>query len=216
MQVPKGWNEVTINQFRKIDSIQQSESEDKAIELLWALCNLDEKELYDLELTKLTELNHQTEWAATLPETKLIQSFKLDGRMFHVEHRINKIKTGQYIDLKRYLKQPKQINQNIHKILTCFIWEEGKKYDADNVEELAELFDKKLTVDIAYPLTVFFCNLLIPLTEAIQDYMEESVMKQVKILSKEVNQLKKHSPSGGVGSRLLKRLQRLKKSHSMK
>lgn len=215
MKIPKNWNEVTIKQFKKLDAIQRGDSEEKNIELLGALCNMNEKELYDLDMSQLTELNTKTSWAIHLPPTKLIEKFTLNGRQFRVEHRANKISVGQYIDLKNYLKNANS-NQNMDKILTCFIFEDGKDYDTNNIEELSELFNDYLTIDIAYPLVVFFCNLLVPLTETIQHYMEKKVQQQMKIVMREKEKVEKLLAKDGDGSRPLKPLQKLRKLISMK
>jgi len=213
--IPKGWHEVTVNQFRRIDEIQKSERENKEIEIFMVLCDLDDMAIDNIALTELNDIAEKTAWAKTLPEqTKIPQWVKVDGKLFHVEHRINKIKAGQYIDLKTYMKQP--VNENLHKILTCFILPCDKKgnplkYSADTIEELSEFFDTKMTVDIAYPLALFFCNLYPRLIEATQDYTEGKLSRQMKSLLKELeSEAKKVTRSGGVGSWLLKPWQRLK------
>lgn len=196
MKLPKSWNDVTIEQYLKIAKLDVTKLDpiDVKIQLLSIFTGKDESAFVDMELTEFNKLTRELSFLNTLNiSDKIRYTFKLDGIKFQANIFVNEITTSEYFDLMSYCRDKETINSNLHNILAIFI--KPKKrwfFKSKNIKrsEVAELFYKKLPITIAYPLSVFFCELLKNTTKGLKNYSEQQTKKAIRILKKEIGSQK--------------------------
>ena len=185
------WNKLPIKTFIEINAISQNRLDgfDADYHLIKALTGLSED---DLNAMPIPEFKDKVKKALFLTDTnfgKPVDRFKIDGIEYKLNWRLEQKTAGQYIDLTHYCKKPFDNMHYIMAVLTFF-----DKYDAKEVEKRAEIFYNKLTMDIVYPISLFFLKVLNGSIELIQDSLTKDLMKQIKDLEKTI-----HSESIGDG-----------------
>jgi len=100
--------------------------------------------------------------------------------VFEFELNAQKLDAGSYITIMDTLKRAKEdgVLPYIHKILAELAREKGEKVEP----EVANLFYKHLTVDIAYPIAVFFWKLSNALMLRILPYLANQMEMKVNEL----------------------------------
>ena len=133
-----------------------------------------------VSLKRLYDFHNELAWMNQLPKEVITKKVKIDGRVFEFELDAQKLDAGSYITIMDLLKRAKEegVLNYIHKILAEIATEKGKKADAD----VAELFYKRLTVDIAYPIGVFFWKLSNALMQRILPYLANQMETKVSEL----------------------------------
>lgn len=199
MKIPHSWAEVTIAQFQEINRLDKKDEMDYLINSISVLCDAEVPEVEALTLTRLREINSEMKFLLKMPE-KFVNQFKIDVDTYIVDPSINHITAGQYIDLNKYIQDG--VEENLHKIMTCFCFPTTKRFmkrrrkrygDGYDLNELAAHFQYNATMDVVYPLTLFFCTLISESMPGIQDYL----LKELKTLNSQVKE--KHSTLVGAG-----------------
>ena len=175
------WNKLPIKTFIEINAITQNRLDgfDADYHLVKALSGLSEDELNAMPIPDFKVMLKKASFLSMTNFGKPVDRFKIDGVEYKINWRIEQKTAGQYIDLTHYCKKPFDNMHYIMAVLTFF-----EKYDAKEVEQRAELFYNKLTMDVVYPICLFFSKVLSNSIEAIQDSLNETIRKQLKVLSK--------------------------------
>jgi len=199
MKIPKSWSQVSIAQYQEIQRLDKKDEIDYLINSISVLCKADIPEVEALTLTQLREINSEMKFLLTMPE-KFVNQFKIGNEVYIVDPAINHVTAGQYIDLNKYIQEG--VEENLHKIMTCFCFPTTKRFmkrrrkrygDGYDLNELAERFQYGATMDVVYPVTLFFCTLINDSMPGIQDYL----IKELKKMNQEVRE--KHSTLVGAG-----------------
>jgi len=168
MTIPKSWNELTIEQYYLIDSINNldisnEEKHAKILEIFSPVKNLSVKAFKKLcnELGWMSEFNISTD---------LVERFRIGETIYNVKLDIEKYNAGQYMEIKSFAKDPETVHRNLHNILAVIA-----PSDTDH-KERAALFETAISMEIAYPLVVFFCNLWSNLIDSTQSYLKDQAM----------------------------------------
>jgi hypothetical protein len=185
MKLPKSWKEITIKQFVECQGILLDTNVDiieREVMYLSTLSGETIDTIESLPLNKIKEYVKAMEFLKTLPEgkdwEKLPKYFRLKGRTFYFDYDITKIRGGQYVDFMSFMKQ--DTVSNMHNLLACvcvpsrFILFKGK-YDGERHRETAQLFYERMTMDIAYPIVVFFCKVFQHLIPSIHSLVENQL-----------------------------------------
>jgi hypothetical protein len=169
MSATLSWKDITIKRFTEATGVLETDYPqtdlgqiDREIDFVSALTDISRDEILRMHRTKFTELSAELEFIAH-PETisqKWPKWFMLKGQLFKPTRKLNNLTAGQYIDLMSFNKDPLG---NLHKILAtlclpCTMYLTAKKYDGKKHAEISEFFYENLTMDIAYPIAVFFCK----------------------------------------------------------
>ena len=195
--------DITIGQFQKL-----SHSDFFTLEgQIEAIAILTHKSIEEVEAIPIQDFKKYLKGLDTLHsltyDDRFIPDFIAGGVKFKVQRSIEKMTGGEYIDLTTFTKSPDNIGlkndaiiSNLHKILALFCkpvarWYQFYKPDI-NVEEHLQ---KYMKIETAYPLAVFFCNLLENLMPYLSDYLR-SRLKEMNLLLSEKN----HLQATGVGS----------------
>lgn len=190
------WKDVTVAQFRDIDNITNSDlsDEEKNYELVSTILQIDEMRLDTLSLSQIKTKMEQLEFLNTLPESKLPRFVFHQRRLYKVCVDLSTLTVGRYAELKEYTKVKDEINGKLNWILTtilqpCTWYGAEKKRDVKKLNDLAERFDQ-LPMTVAYPIAVFFCQLLLNLNESMETFLaleaEEKTRKLILNLTKEI------------------------------
>lgn len=210
MKLPSSWKEITIKNFVEAYDILLDTNYDiidKNLHLLSALSGQPFSYYETLPLVKLKQAISQVQFMNDLKsiDTRLPLSFIIGKTVYDVVHDPSKLSGGQYIDLMNILSQcstQKEINEHIHDLLAVicvprrFIFFKGK-YDGAQHKEVAELFYHKLTMNVAYPVALFFCKLWEHLTPTIKTYLESEKQEILEMAMKRCQTL---LTQDGVGS----------------
>lgn len=181
LTVPQSWNEISIEQFQKLNKLNEANLEDQIdymIQLVSICCKDSYANISKLSITQLRVVAEQLGFTKELPAQKKIESVIKLTRKYECMLSIEKISAGQYIDLKEYIKRG--IVDNLHYIMTCFYIPEGENYAQSDVKEIANDFKENLSVGECYPIAVFFWDLVRLSMEDIQDYLVQETMDQIR------------------------------------
>lgn len=186
--IPTSWKHITIAQFNEANIVLQTKYEssvDQHIKLLEAVSDLTEDEILEMPkdeflsaVKKLSFLNDIDSISTRFPKR-----FVLKGKVYAPLQRVDKFTMGQNIDMAHYMKGDHMAN--LHKLLSTVImpcdWKlQPKKYNGARIAKQSEIFLHNLTMDIAYPIAVFFCNLLLNLIPNILPYLTQEAQKMMR------------------------------------
>ena len=185
LSLPTSWNQVTISQWADIQqTIGNTSLNDihKTNRILAALANVHLSEIESLEFKEVAKLSNKLDWVNNLPN-KIIPSFNIKGIDYVVTTDVFRAATGQYADLTEFLKK-----EGYYKYAECaavMCLPKGERYDSSKVEERAAIFWDNMTIDILYPMTGFFLNLL----NASLPYLKNSLklkLEEIQQMNKEI------------------------------
>ncbi len=193
LNVPTSWGDVTIGQYAELYPVLNS-NQNTVLKTLSILSVVSGHPIDDLKkITATTEsvkqlrdsvsfLNTMDDMCA-VPETPY---FFIGQRRFSYNPLFTDMTAWQYIALSNSLEGVADNNailyNNLHDILACLINEDhqdvrgewvSEPWTDESYEELSELFKNHLTMDKAFPLSVFFCKVLEVLTNNMPDYLAE-------------------------------------------
>lgn len=176
------WSDITLEQLVDIENAKQSDCSaiEKRMRIYSAVYRCSMEDARKVSLKRLYDFHNELAWMNQLPKEVITKKVKIDGRVFEFELDAQKLDAGSYITIMDVLKRAKEegVLNYIHKILAEMATEKGKKADAD----VAELFYKNLTVDVAYPIGVFFWKLSNALMQRILPYLASQMEMKVSEL----------------------------------
>jgi hypothetical protein len=186
------WKDITIGQFIESHEVYQAdypEPLDREVALLSALSGQSEDEILRMRRSDFVEAIKELSFLSDLStiSTKWPKYFIIKRRVFKPVQNLQKLTAGQYIDLMSFSKDPMP---NLHKILATLClpvkYFRAQKYDGAKHGELSKFFHDNLTMDIAYPIAVFFCNLWEASMPHILTYLEKetgTLMREIQNLT---------------------------------
>jgi hypothetical protein len=179
--LPGNWESITIKQFCEVSRVKDSSSDkvQKLVNLVSILSNLPVETVSTFSVNDLKTAISAVSFIYGDVEGELKEEIEIDGIKYKACLDLRKMSAGQYLDLKSYTEDPKEIIYNIHNILSVFFIPEGKEYNDVPSNEIAELFYSKCPVSIAYPVSVFFCQLYKGLKLVTADYLAKEGVKKV-------------------------------------
>jgi hypothetical protein len=192
------WKDITIEQYQHILAIAKTDlpNFNKEVELVSYLFNISKDDIMYYPIEKFKYLAKQIEFLEDMFEGDMQTLFTIDGIEYKVHWEMEKKTAGQFIDLSEMTKDPELINDKLHQILAIICIPKGEKYDV-NFNERSEIFRKKLTMDVVFPISGFFDCFKSSLPD-IQDYLN----KQIKTQQRELLTMIRDSMSIGDGTAL--------------
>ena len=193
------WKDITIEQYQHILAIAKTDlpNFNKEVELVSYLFNISKDDIMYYPIEKFKYLAKQIEFLEDMFEGDMQTLFTIDGIEYKVHWEMEKKTAGQFIDLSEMTKDPELINDKLHQILAVICIPKGEKYDV-NFMERSEIFRKKLTMDVVFPISGFFLTVLKSSLPDIQDYLN----KQIKTQQRELLTMIRDSMSIGDGTAL--------------
>lgn len=187
--LPNDWSDITIGKYQEIFALTKLPDTlvlEKDIKMLSIITGLSEDIIGSVDIDDYATMMEQLQFIMTLPSAEHIPTqIKFDGVKYDLQMRVDKLKLAQYIDLELLSKTSDEIIYNMHKILAIFL-SNTKQYNTEDMLRRAEIFKAKMTMDIAYPITVFFYLNYMTLLDGIQNYLVEEAKKQVRELNQKL------------------------------
>jgi hypothetical protein len=179
--LPGNWDSVTIKQFCEVSRVKDSGSDkvQKLVNLVSILSGLDVETVSTFSVHDLRTSINAVSFIYGDVTGELKEEIEIDGIKYKACLDLRKMSAGQYLDLKSYTEDPKEIIYNIHNILSVFFIPEGKEYNDVPSNEVADLFYEQCPISIAYPVSVFFCQLYKGLKVDTADYLVKEGVKKV-------------------------------------
>jgi len=203
MKLPKTWNDITIGQYIDLlpSAYKGMNEVEKVIHSLSILTEQSKDDIRALSIDQAKEYNSKLSFLNELPSSHYKATFKLNGVKYRVEPNANKMSAGSYITTMHLFQDlandPEKIEKNLHIILAQVVQPIKRKgfkwvnYEIDRMK-IAEDFYNGLSMEVAYPICVFFCQLSKHLTPIIEDYSTKTLERTMK----ELTQMEKDLKSG--------------------
>ena len=184
--VPESWNEVTIEKFQDIASIEPDLPPGiRAIELISILIDEDPEVVRMTDLESLGKIASHLEWTSKLPDEAWYKPvITIDGVEYGFVPRLRDLTVGEWIDMEHYIQD---VNANIHKIFSVLYrpliaaFNDRDRiiepYTPEDVDRRAELFRKKVMIGDVYGALVFFSHIARECTRTMQDYLTREMSR---------------------------------------
>ena len=159
--VPTSYAELSLKKFTALSSLQLLDNDpvDYMIDLVSILCDVEYSLVSSLSLVDLKKIYERLNWLNEEVKVKKIQNeIEIKGIKYVANYELEKITANQYIYFKDSLKGG--LNTNIHSAMAGIYIPKGKKFNEVPVTEVAGIFYEHMNVATAYPIAVFFCQLL--------------------------------------------------------
>lgn len=210
INIPKGWENLTISNYISLKPVLDDRTSNVAtrnINLLCALSGSFREDVMQLPVTEIREkLAPQLSFLNDIEQLQsypLKDTFEINGQRYKLTLNVVNQTAGQYMSVTQILADDDRdvYWRKLHSVLAAIshpIDDKGNKQEQPNDYYIttANIFKDNLTMDIVYPLSVFFCSLYPILTKGIQDYSEKQLSKAETITTEVQRSLRKD----GVGT----------------
>lgn len=206
MRIPKSLKEVLVKDYIKINKIRSAEYDNPFTRTIDLLCIFNKRE--DVLKCKPSELAIDLSHLLVEPSRTLKQYFTINGKRYGIVNHINDLEAGQYMSFTTYLKGFAD-NPNVHieqmpDILASVIFPVDKNNKVMAIEpsyfrNLADDIRNTMSINDAYPIAVFFCNLCRELTKCTQVFLNTKLEKMTEQSRNAILEVAKDLESDGVG-----------------
>ena len=183
--LPTDWSDISIGKFQEIYAILKMPDGlvlEKDIKILAVLTGQSEEVIGNVDMDDYAFMMNKVSFINQFPSADHIPTqVKFDGVKYNLQMKMEKLKLAQYIDLELLSKTQDEIIYNMHKILAIFM-SDSKTYSTEDMIRRADIFKAKMTIDVAYPITVFFYLHFNALLSATLSYLVSEADKQTKQL----------------------------------
>lgn len=188
VELPLSWGQVTIERGIKAYAVQTSSIIDDVIErdmrLIAALSGASLKDVEGLQVDEIKKLSKQLEFTKQLPSERLPLEFKINDRQYKGMMDCRKMKGRQFADYTLACKESQGADAiyNMHKFMATFCVPIDTGYVGYDKEE--DNIYKHMTMDLAYPWFVFFCQVAKRLYPYTQTYFLQKARNELKMVKK--------------------------------
>jgi hypothetical protein len=206
MRIPKNLKEVLVKEYIQINKIRNAEYENPFSRTIDLLCIFNDRK--DVLKQKPTDLHVDLSNLLKEPSRILKKNFTINGKRYAIVNHINDLEAGQYMSFTTYLKGFAD-NPNVHidqmpDILASVIFPVDKNNKVLAIEpsyfrNLADDIRNTMSIEDAYPIAVFFCNLSRALTRCTQDYLNQKLENMTKESKNVILEVMRDLESDGVG-----------------
>ena len=193
IKIKNNWNEININDYTQIIGIIKDDELDELEMnnyLLSVLSGLDIKEIRSLSIVEYSNCLKALDFLKTEPSNKIKKQYIINGKKYNSVLKLDKVSTGQYIDLQNLSKDYESTIENMSKILSIFLIPDGKKYGDYDRDEVINDIEYHFNIRDAVSLTFFFSLLNQRLSVASLLYLD-LMKKKAETKLKKANKKKK-------------------------
>ncbi len=225
MRIPKSLKEVLVKDYIQINKIRSAEYENPFTRTIDLLCIFNDRA--DVLKQKPSELTVDLSHLLEEPSRVLKQYFTINGKNYGIVNHINDLEAGQYMSFTTYLKGFED-NPNVHidqmpDILASVIFpvDSNNKvmaFEPSYFRKLAEDIRNTMSIEDAYPIAVFFCNLSASLISCTQDFLNTKLEKMTKESREAILEVAKDLENDGDGlpHSITSAMETLQKDHTTK
>ena len=188
LTIPNEWSDITIGIYQEYVKIQESKASEKnkVIRSLALLCNTSPFVVKKMAYTDLLDIMNiiKVMIAAEPKKEDFKKMFTFSEIEFGFVPNLNKLTTGEYIDLESYCKNP---IENLHIIMSILYRKVIKKVndryaiEPYNPDEFKEELFKDCPMDIALSSLGFFLTLGERLATISRRYLVQQETKQQRV-----------------------------------
>ena len=181
------YRKLSIAKYDEIKKIMEKDIDDidKQVELIACLADMDIDKVYNLPLTKYEELVEKISFLLELPKPKsnLPNKLSIGDMKYRIMKNVEKMTTGQYIDLQTYLKN----DMGVAYILTTIIIPEGCEYNDGkyNIDDLQKDIYNNLNIEDALSIAFFLHRKLQITIEGTLRFLDWRMKKMEKKMPQE-------------------------------
>lgn len=181
------YRKLSIAKYDEIKKIMEKDIDDidKQVELIACLADMDIDKVYNLPLTKYEDMVEKTSFLYEMPKPKnnLPNKLIIGDWKYRIMKNVEKMTTGQYIDLQTYLKN----DMGVAYILTTIIIPEGCEYnDGDyNIDDLQKDIYNNLNIEDALSIAFFLHRKLQITIEGTLRFLDWKMKKMEKKMPQE-------------------------------
>lgn len=193
IKIKNSWDEININDYIQIIGIIKDDELDELEMnnyLLSVLSGLNIKEIRSLSIIEYTNCLKALEFLKKEPSNKIKKQYIINGKKYNSVLKLNKVSTGQYIDLQNLSKDYESTIENMSKILSIFLIPDGKKYGDYDIDEVINDIENHFNIRDAVSLTFFFSLLNQRLSVASLLYLDLMKKRAEKKLKKKLKKKK--------------------------
>lgn len=153
------WKNINIKKFKQINSILKDETltdVEKEISLISILFNIDEDELYDMDLQTLKTYSTQIAFIESFEPDygKCPKIEKIGDIEISVDYNLSHFTVAQYIDFMANIQSK---DPDIARLLACILIPKGKKYNTDyDLEAFINQIEINLNIYDAESMLFFY------------------------------------------------------------
>ena len=188
LTIPNEWSDITIGVYQEYIKIQESKASEKnkVISSLALLCNTRPLVVKKMAYTDLLDIMNIIKGMIDTEPNKedFVKVFTFSEIEFGFVPNLNKLTTGEYIDLESYCKNP---IENLHIIMSILYRKVtnkvNKRYAIEpyNPDEFKEELFKDCPMNIALSSLGFFLTLGERLAKTSLLYLEKREVKQQRV-----------------------------------
>ena len=188
LTIPNEWSDITIGIYQEYVKIQEGKGSEKnkVIRSLALLCNTSPFVVKKMAYTDLLEIMNIIKGMIDTEPTEddFVKLFNFSETEFGFVPNLNKLTTGEYIDLESYCKNP---IENLHIIMSILYRKVTNKVndryaiEPYNPDEFKEELFKDCPMNIALSSLGFFLTLGERLAMTSLRYLEKQEVKQQRV-----------------------------------
>ena len=204
LNIPKGWDNVTMAQWQEINSIDSDSEISKLIETISILADCDPEEIRQLGIKEYQALQQELVFLSQPLKNEVQLKIEVDGKKYGMIPHLDFITAGEWLDAETWKEKSVE---NLH--LYCallyrpILTEDGDEYTIqkhipDGFMRRAELFKEKLPITTVYGSVLFFSSLGIGCMPILLDFLGEDLKPQTKKpMKKKPTRQATKKPKGG-------------------
>lgn len=209
--IPTSWEEITLNQFVKLQSLYANENKPSFNEIISVLTNIELNELNEYPYFIIEKLMDKLDYLSQEITDKASNKIEINGETYQINY-LEHLKFGEYVDVNTVIDGDKN---NFKAILAILCRKEGEIYNDDfialELNKRMDMFDMQPITKV-YPLINFFLTLSMTSEHNMKQYLEN-----LKDLANHTVQHYINSLKSGLGRKRflnwrMRKLQKLKKS----
>ena len=186
MKLPKSWFDVSIEQFLQYTTICTRKWEDPIDLEINVLATFSGKTTQEIEKLKTKELMayiKQLDFLKALPSQKVHSHFKCNGKQYKATLLFDDMTAGQFVNFSDVLKGVKKEDYiyQMHELIAVMCVKRSgwwfPKYEYKGYKEASDEFYKHMSIGVAYPYYVFFCNVMDKALLDTQSYLLKKMEK---------------------------------------
>ena len=194
--LPSDWNEVTLDQFKRLARMGELTPIRTMIERLKILATLEitDEIMGQFDMSSMNEIIEKMSFVTVAPDKKMGKQFNIKDRKFSMLQDLSDLTVGEWADLEHFIsKAGDNIINELEYILAIICrpllketneygknkWE-IEKYESKSLESRAEYFLEKMPADYAMSCMGFFLTLEVrSIKRSLKSLMKDPKMKKL-------------------------------------
>ena len=180
LNIPDGWQQVTVKMFQELAKLDNAnDGIAKVVDLISVLADADPEDIRKVDSSELGRLMDLIKWTSQFPNNPHLNTITVKGIEYEMI-KLSELSLGEWIDLDTYVEDSVI---NMHKIFATLYRTKEEKYDANKIEEKANMFADNLPIGEVYGALLFFSLIVNEYTKTLVDSLtEETTMEVMKMI----------------------------------